>query len=59
VLLGEGMDSHHNQAMDSQDTSNNQDILEDIVMVRFIGGGNQRTQRKAQTSRKSLTKFIT
>jgi len=30
-----------------------------IVAVIFIGGGNQSTQRKPQTCRKSLTKVIT
>ena len=30
-----------------------------IVQVSFIGGGNQSTQRKAQTCHKSLTNFIT
>ena len=30
-----------------------------IVAVSFIGGGNQSTQRKPQTCRKSLTNFIT
>ena len=30
-----------------------------IVVVSFIGGGNQRTRRKPQTCRKSLTNFIT
>ena len=30
-----------------------------IVAVSFISGGNQRTRRKPQTCRKSLTNFIT
>jgi len=30
-----------------------------IVAVSFIGGGNQRTQRKPPTCCKSLTNFIT
>ena len=30
-----------------------------IVEVSFIGGGNQGTQRKTQTCRKSLTNYIT
>jgi len=30
-----------------------------IVAVSFIGGGNQSTQRKPPTYRKSLTNFIT
>ena len=30
-----------------------------IVAVSFIGGGNQSTQRKPPTCRKSLTSFIT
>jgi len=30
-----------------------------IVAISFIGGGNRRTQKKPQTCRKSLTKFIT
>jgi hypothetical protein len=30
-----------------------------IMEVSFIGGGNQSTQRKPLTSRKSLTNFIT
>jgi len=30
-----------------------------IVAVRFIGGGNQSTQRKPLTYHKSLTTFIT
>jgi hypothetical protein len=30
-----------------------------IVEVSFIAGGNQKTQRKPPTCRKSLTNFIT
>jgi hypothetical protein len=30
-----------------------------IMVASFIGGGNQRTRKKATTSRKSLTNFIT
>jgi len=30
-----------------------------ILWVSFIGGGNQRTRRKLQTCRKSLTNLIT
>ena len=31
----------------------------DIVVVSFIGGGNQRSHEKAQTCHKSLTNFTT
>jgi hypothetical protein len=34
-------------------------LLYNIVVVRFIGGGNRSTRRKQSTSRKSLTNFIT
>jgi hypothetical protein len=36
------------------------DITEILLkVVRFIGGGNQRTRRKPPTCRKSLKNFIT
>ena len=39
-------------------TFNNISIIY-IVMVSFIGGGNQSARRKPSTCRKSLTNFIT